>query len=273
LKVSDIESSYLYNGTSSEDTNDSAGSEKSLATLLREAHFALMELAGKTAGILAANSTTDPNQYLQMATLDKDLNKWYTQLPQQLCWTSENIVTAPYPFFMLHQQYHSTLILLHRSFANQEDYGNGNVENSHLAKLSRIACTRNAVKVAQIYWQHRQRFDTKMISISGVQHAVSQSPSAQVFRDSQWSDRRSDRSFSRYSIPRKPQRPTKSHTIPGLPLRSSQRHVCNVPAGGAHVQCPSSRHGRCVRRHLHLQPGDTLRAHINHRSCPPELFV
>jgi hypothetical protein len=173
MKISDIEASYLYKGTSSHDSTHSAGSGESLAIIMHEAHFDLMELAGKTARILAANSTTDPNQYLQMAALDKDLNKWYARLPQQLSWTSDNVAIAPYPFFLLHQQYHSTLILLHRPFANQEDYGNGNVENSHLARLSRIACTRNAIRIAQIYWQHRQRFDTKMISISGIQHAVS----------------------------------------------------------------------------------------------------
>lgn len=159
-----------------------AGPEKSLETQIYEALLDLMELAGKITENMdprsqSPDSIIDRNQYLRMAALDREFSTWYARLPEQLRWTPANIATAPFSFFLLHQQYHSSLILLHRPFAMYEDHNNqsyeGNGPDDHFSALSRTVCTKHAIRVARIFWQHRQRFDTKQIFVTGLQHAVS----------------------------------------------------------------------------------------------------
>lgn len=159
------------------------GPEKSLETQIYEALIDLMELAGKITenmDPLKQNSEpiVDRNQYLRMAALDREFSTWYARLPEQLRWTPANIATAPFSFFLLHQQYHSSLILLHRPFALYDDQSNtgyeGNGPDDHFSALSRTVCTKHAIRVARIFWQHRQRFDTKQIFVTGLQHAVSE---------------------------------------------------------------------------------------------------
>lgn len=141
-----------------------------------------MELAGKITEGMDPRSMTevhvDRNAYLRMAALDRELGNWYARLPEPLRWTPQNIKTAPFSFFLLHQQYHSALILLHRPFAMYEDSSETDSEETngtenHFSALSRTVCTKHAVRVTRIFWQHRQRFDTKRIFVTGMQHAVS----------------------------------------------------------------------------------------------------
>jgi hypothetical protein len=120
-----------------------------------------------------SHTAVDRNQYMRMAALDREFSSWYARLPEQLRWTPANIATAPFSFFLLHQQYHASLILLHRPFALYEDQaGNETGPDDHFSALSRTVCTKHAIRVARIYWQHRQRFDTKQIFVTGMQHAV-----------------------------------------------------------------------------------------------------
>ncbi|PGH26432.1 hypothetical protein AJ80_01930 [Polytolypa hystricis UAMH7299] len=157
-----------------------AGHEKSLETQIYEALLDLMELAGKiTENMdprLQGDLHMDHNAYLRMASLDREMNNWYSRLPEQLKWTPANVATAPFSFFLLHQQFHSALILLHRPFAMYEDPNASDSEETtgsseHFSALSRIVCTKNAVRVAVIFWQHRQRFNTRLIFVTGLQHA------------------------------------------------------------------------------------------------------
>jgi hypothetical protein len=159
-----------------------AGPEKSMETHIYEALIDLMELAGKITENMDprstqhADSVIDRNQYLRMAALDREFSNWYARLPELLQWTPANIATAPFSFFLLHQQYHSSLILLHRPFAMYEDQDKtyeGAPAGDHFSALSRTVCTKHAIRVARIFWQHRQRFDTKQIFVTGLQHAVS----------------------------------------------------------------------------------------------------
>jgi len=159
-----------------------AGPEKSMETQIYEALLDLMELAGKITENMdprsqSPESAIDRNQYLRMAALDREFSNWYTRLPESLRWTPANLATAPFSFFLLHQQYHSSLILLHRPFAMYEDQEQQNYEGSgpddHFSALSRTVCTKHAIRVARIFWQHRQRFDTRQIFVTGLQHAVS----------------------------------------------------------------------------------------------------
>jgi len=173
-----------------------AGPDKGLETHIYEALLDLMELAGK----ITENSVDpqqlssthiDRNDYLRTACLDREFGNWYARLPEQLRWTPINIQTAPFSFFLLHQQYHSSLILLHRPFAmygepTGSDGDDANGTEHHFSALSRTVCTKHAIRVARIFWQHRQRFDTKKIFVTGMQHAVSFPP--QPFLDCKTND-------------------------------------------------------------------------------------
>ncbi|KAH7377335.1 fungal-specific transcription factor domain-containing protein [Pyrenochaeta sp. MPI-SDFR-AT-0127] len=185
MKSSDLEIYHLTKQFERLGTCRPAGPEKSMETMIYEALLDLMELAGKITENMDPHRSqnapfdshvaVDRNQYLRMAALDREFSSWYARLPEQLRWTPSNIATAPFSFFLLHQQYHASLILLHRPFALYEDQaGNesgGAGPDDHFSALSRTVCTKHAIRVARIYWQHRQRFDTKQIFITGMQHA------------------------------------------------------------------------------------------------------
>jgi hypothetical protein len=181
MKSADLEIYHLSKQFERLGTCKPAGVEKSMETQIYEALLDLMELAGKITENMNpqaqnADSVIDRNQYLRMAALDREFSTWYARLPEQLRWTPANIATAPFSFFLLHEQYHSSLILLHRPFAMYEDQSNGyegNGPDDHFSALSRTVCTKHAIRVARIFWQHRQRFDTKQIFVTGLQHAVS----------------------------------------------------------------------------------------------------
>lgn len=165
-----------------------AGVQKSLETQIYEELLDLMELAGKIAEIRDSGeqATQDVDKansaYLYVMNLDRQLQTWYRRLPENLTWKPENIQTAPFSFFLLHQQYHCSLILLHRPWAKYEDptppsSDDGhdeesfmNVDDNH-SFMSRSICTRQAIRVARIFWHHRQRFDTRRIFVTGIQHA------------------------------------------------------------------------------------------------------
>lgn len=184
MKSSDLEIYSLTTQFARLGTCLPSGPSKSTETMIYEALLDLMELAGKITENMdphrsqqqnsESHSTVDRNQYLRMAALDREFSSWYAKLPEQLRWTPNNIATAPFSFFLLHQQYHASLILLHRPFALYEDQASNDSQpgpEDHFSALSRTVCTKHAIRVARIYWQHRQRFDTKQIFITGMQHA------------------------------------------------------------------------------------------------------
>jgi len=159
-----------------------AGPSKALETQIYEALLDLMELAGKITDNIEARvsmsdtAIIDHDAYLRMAALDREFGRWYAKLPDSLKWSPENIRTAPLSFFLLHQQYHVALILLHRPFAmyednpaSEEDHA-GNAD-THFSALSRAVCTKQAIRVAKIFWHHRQRFDGRQVPITSMQHA------------------------------------------------------------------------------------------------------
>ncbi|KAK5158109.1 hypothetical protein LTR04_005309 [Oleoguttula sp. CCFEE 6159] len=180
MKSTDLE---IYNLTKQFERLGSckpAGPQKSLETQIYEALLDLMELAGKITENIDPRSQSavniDRNGYLRMAALDRELGAWYARLPEPLKWTTANINTAPFSFFLLHQQYHSALILLHRPFAMYDDPNSSDSEeitrlDNHFSALSRTVCTKHAITVVRIFWQHRQRFDTRQIFVTGLQHA------------------------------------------------------------------------------------------------------
>ena len=197
-------------------------------------------------------NNTEENAYLHVISLDRQLQNWYRRLPDHLTWKPANIKAAPMSFFLLHQQYHVSMILLHRPWAK---YGSifssdGASTNSHSSPsstagggggggsgstgagtttrtdarcdslsssshtgpnpyglgdpqcivddsrttLSRSICTQQAIRVARIFWQHRQRFDGRRICVTGIQHAGTASIAliaALAYQQSNELDRRS----------------------------------------------------------------------------------
>ncbi|KAK3995256.1 fungal-specific transcription factor domain-containing protein [Cladorrhinum sp. PSN332] len=168
---------------------------------IRRHSFELMELAGKVADLQntslgISDSTpkdTEDRAYLYFLALERQFQSWYRRLPECLAWKPANIKSAPLGFFMLHQQFHTCMILLHRPWAKYGPLMPGAVStaqylvqesSAHLhaslgtfpqqnnrASLSRSMCTQHAVRVARIFWQHRQRFDGTKISPIAIQHA------------------------------------------------------------------------------------------------------
>lgn len=181
--------------------------------------YELMELAGRIVEIrdiktrrktgdhdVFSSGEVEDNAYLHVVNLDRQLQNWYRRLPDHLTWKPTNIKTAEFTFFLLHQQYHVTMILLHRPWAKYttiEDSGkatssqpspgsaasplhayasasnsqalgmgdpNSLVHDSRTS-LSRSICTQQAIRVARIFWQHRQRFEGKRMFVTGIQHA------------------------------------------------------------------------------------------------------
>ncbi|RKK70601.1 hypothetical protein BFJ69_g11676 [Fusarium oxysporum] len=194
-----------------------------LTSEIYEQLIELMELAGRIVEIrdlsnssqvaeqtgAFATNEAEENRYLQVINLDRQLQNWYRRLPDRMAWKPSNVKTAPYSFFLLHQQYHVTMILLHRPWAkygsisgdsssteshpspesdrkaNSESPGHHfTAEGSSMStddrqrvvhgsrtSLARSICTQQAIRVARIFWQHRQRFDGRKIFITGMQHA------------------------------------------------------------------------------------------------------
>ena len=182
MKSADLEIYSLANQFERLGTCKPAGPERSLNTRIYEALIDLMEIAGKITENtehrkqIIADQTPDQSAYFRMAALDRELHNWAARLPADLRYTEENRATAPLSFYLLHEQYHAVLILLHRPFARYDDPNNAETEevsalDSHFSRASRAICTKSAVAIARIFWQHRQRFDTKQIFCIGMQHA------------------------------------------------------------------------------------------------------
>ncbi|KAI1334537.1 fungal-specific transcription factor domain-containing protein [Xylariaceae sp. FL0016] len=184
----------------------------------------LMEMAGRiveirdrwsklrdrddNANVLAIDESED-SAYLHVISLDRQLQNWYRHLPDYLAWKPANIKNAPFGFFLLHQQYHVTLILLHRPWADYRSIVEGETNDipqssrgsetsdhhgpssrslagighdlelgdpseiwtDSRTTLSRNLCTQQAIRVARIFWQSKQRFDVRKICVTGIQHA------------------------------------------------------------------------------------------------------
>lgn len=159
-----------------------AGPSRSINTRIYEALIDLMEVAGHIVEHAEFRKTHSPEHtpdqaaYFRMAALDKDLHSWAARLPVDLRYTEENRKNAPFSFYLLHQQFHAALILLHRPFARYDESEDTETEevgslDHHFSRASRAICTKSAITMARIFWQHRQLFDGKVIFCIGMQHA------------------------------------------------------------------------------------------------------
>lgn len=178
-----------------------AGPSRSINTRIYEALIDLMEVAGHIVEQLefrqnnASDRTPDQAAYFRMARLDKDLQSWMTRLPADLQYSEENRRNAPISFYLLHQQYNAALILLHRPFARYDSTDDTDTQgvdllDLHFSRASRAICTKSgmltilnpsyrmltimyclAIAIARIFWEHRRKFDGKVIFSIAMQHA------------------------------------------------------------------------------------------------------
>ena len=182
MKSADLEMYRLANQFSSLGRCHPAGVAKLLETQIYEELLELMEMSGKIVEIqdprITETQAVNDNAYLQVMTLDRQLQTWYRRLPEKLTWKPANIQTAPSSYFLLHQQYHCSLILLHRPWAKYEVQAEthnpeddfSKVDNDYF-QISRSICTRQAIRVAQVFWHHRQSLDIRKCFVTGMQHA------------------------------------------------------------------------------------------------------
>lgn len=189
MKPEDLEIYRLADQFGRLGTLEPAGPSMSLEKQIYEALLDLMELAGEINKVVddasKPGTRLDQQVYFHMAALDRRLQSWYSRLHSPLRWSTDaNNTTHPPPcsYFLLHQQYHAALILLHRQFAQYDNIVSGTPGdeaeenqkthlNGHLAALSRDVCTASAGKIAQIFWQSKQYYASSKIFITGLQHA------------------------------------------------------------------------------------------------------
>jgi hypothetical protein len=147
--------------------------EKTIETRVYEAVLQLMDLLDPLCETRDLRKNLEPSDaYLKIVTMDRRLNDWYNQLPERLRWTDDNTRTAPANFYLLHTQYHTALILLHRIFPTPPPHS-GSARHSgstYFSTLSRNVCVSNAVRVAQMIAQYRIRFAISRIFVTGLQH-------------------------------------------------------------------------------------------------------
>ena len=172
-----------------------------LASRISDAHN-----AQQNALDASSMSGIEGTQYMQTVAMDRQLQNWYRRLPGYLTWNPANVKVAPLSFFLLHQTFHVCMILLHRPWAKYGPVSSGELvdhgfgpglgpaslhsdeanafapfsqafgtpqpaSDDNKVVLARSMCTQHAIRVARIFWQHRQRHDGKKISLMAVQHA------------------------------------------------------------------------------------------------------
>ncbi|KAL1596561.1 hypothetical protein SLS60_009209 [Paraconiothyrium brasiliense] len=147
--------------------------EKTIETEVYEALLQLMDLLEPLCQTTSIGKNTKPSDsYLKIATLDRTLNDWYAELPERLRWTEDNVRTAPSSFYLLHTQYHTALILIHRSFPTQLSVHKSSSRSglSDLGILSHNLCVNNAIRIAEIISSYRNRYPLQRIFVTGLQH-------------------------------------------------------------------------------------------------------
>lgn len=179
LKVSDIAPTCLSKDFGRLINSRPKPFEKTPETRVYEAFLRLMDLLEPLCETVR-KSATSTDGYFRIAALDRELDDWYAKLADDLKWTETNIVNGPPSFFLLHSQYHTALILLHRPYVNYEDIPGPSQsqharhckseQSNHFTLLSRTVCADNAKRVASIFKSYRSRFNIAQVFVTGLQH-------------------------------------------------------------------------------------------------------
>lgn len=188
LKV-DVTLSHLPDGANSTEQPRINGAQAGgLEAQTHKSHMDLMEIASKITEIADQSWKFDSEDspsylYASMANLNRELDDWYTQLPRPLKLTKDNVQTSPPSLFLLDQQYHANMILLHLPFAKLRAdktvpkpcadllLGEPAVQpGAQFSSVSRAICRKHALCVIQTVQQQRQRFKTGKVFGFGLHH-------------------------------------------------------------------------------------------------------
>ncbi|KAK5312769.1 hypothetical protein LTR93_011190 [Exophiala xenobiotica] len=137
--------------------------------------IALMEIITTIVdNVEEATKPADDVAYLYVSGIYRKLKNWYAGLPEGLKWAQVNIQAAPLSFFLLHQQYYSSLILLYRPFTLLDASPSSENDRvmAQISSVPRAICLESAIEVARIFREYRPRFDMKLVYFSAVQHAA-----------------------------------------------------------------------------------------------------
>ncbi|WPA98527.1 uncharacterized protein RHO25_003139 [Cercospora beticola] len=177
IKVEEIEVDLC---TPNQDGADAFDPSKGEAFSAGRVYGALLELMSIAGRIYSDPETlrTPRISELHKTSLKRELQCWYAQLDGSLTLTPENIREASPDMFLLHQQYHSMLILLHWPLV--ESPGVGGITNYFDMTQQRQRevmnalhiCRKSAVAVTRIYQEYMKRFDPTKLFITCVQHIV-----------------------------------------------------------------------------------------------------
>lgn len=92
-----------------------AGICRMLETKIYEALIDLLDMASTMISEIKPGVTaTNKEDHAILMSHSCDLRDWYKRLPACIWWTQDSVERGSAIFFLLHQQYHTLFILLHR---------------------------------------------------------------------------------------------------------------------------------------------------------------
>ncbi|KAL4807435.1 hypothetical protein BDV18DRAFT_159652 [Aspergillus unguis] len=117
------------------------------------------------------------NDYLGVTALGRDLELWYQSLPEEVSWTPANVQAATSSWFLFHQHYYVSIILLHRPFARLrrlsllDDQTCEEAHTDQVCRLSRSICFEHAIGLVKVFSHHHDRFGGSRMLFPAVGHA------------------------------------------------------------------------------------------------------
>jgi hypothetical protein len=143
-----------------------------------EALLELMSIAGRIYN--DPGRTRTPRMIaLHKSSLARELQSWYANLHGSLVLTLDNTQSRAADILLLHQQYHSILILLHWPFVDGPGLaGSTKLFATAYQRQGEVAhtmqlCRDSAVAITRLYRAYMTRFDATRLPITCVQHIVS----------------------------------------------------------------------------------------------------
>lgn len=149
--------------------------------LQTDIYVALMRLMSITVHLTDAAhrryNISEPDAYFFVAGVNREMHEWHQNLPEHLQWSERLAATAPRSYFLLHQQYHTLLVLLYRPFTYEDganEVGGARTTGAEevVRETARKTCVAHAVTVADIIAQYCHRFDIRTMFVTGMQHAA-----------------------------------------------------------------------------------------------------
>ncbi|EXJ68763.1 uncharacterized protein A1O5_07694 [Cladophialophora psammophila CBS 110553] len=182
IKLCDISSSCLNKPI----TSEALSSDEDIQEQILDALIDLSELCSRIQEVaqprLSPGPIADENRLTDVAALDTELKSWYSTLPSRLRWTPDNVKNARRLFFIMHQQYLVSEIILHGPYGHYEDLVGIELDKSHVfrrrgtecsnislwRRLARAITINAAMKIAQGFATYRKRFgvcETSFLSL------------------------------------------------------------------------------------------------------------